>query len=205
MRAITLFLLVALLPLPVAAQNAQSGTADDFEGLPVPSWGKAVIDSFDKPLHPIVGGIGAGGGVGFGLGYESSDNDLWYREVEGIVTVRRAWAVQGEFGRRSSSNRSRLGMFGGVRHLNRIDYFGIGSQTPYGDRSAFRLREMTFGTRGTHHVTPAVRLIGTAAVYVPDLGRGANPSVPSIEERFSESTVPSGFSTEPVFGSTAGL
>src|SRR5262245_58237139 len=104
MRAISLLLLVALVSVPAAAQNTQpSGSAaEEFGDFPVPSWGKAVIDSFDKPVHPIIGGIGAGGGVGFGLGYQAPDNARWYREVEGIFTVRRSWAVQGEFGRRSS-------------------------------------------------------------------------------------------------------
>ena len=207
MRAISLLLFVALLSVPAAAQNTQtSGTAaEEFGDLPVPSWGKAVIDSFDKPVHPIIGGIGAGGGIGFGVGYQAPDNDRWYREVEGIFTVRRSWAVQGEFGRRSSSNRSQLGMFGGVRHMNRLDYFGIGARTPYSDRSAFRLREMTFGTRGSHYLMPGVRVIGMAAAYVPDLGRGESPNAPSIENVFSESLVPGGFSTEPVFGRYRGL
>src|SRR5262245_15424839 len=101
MRAISLLLFVALLSMPAAAQNTQpsGNAAEDFGDFPVPSWGQAVIDSFDKPVHPIVGGIGAGGGVGFGVGYEAPGNDRWYREVEGIFTVRRSWAVQGEFGR----------------------------------------------------------------------------------------------------------
>jgi hypothetical protein len=39
---------------------------------------------------------------------------------------------------------------------------------------------------------------------MPDLGRGAHPSVPSIEDVFSESSVP-GFSAEPTFGRYRGF
>jgi hypothetical protein len=210
MRAITFFLLVALLPLPVAAQNTQtagttnpqsSGNApEDFENLPVPSWGRAVIDSFSKPVHPIVGGIASGGGLGFGVGYESPDDARWYREGEAMVTVRRYWTLDGEIGRRSSSKRSQLGVFGTLRHMNRINYFGIGPATSYDDRASFRLRETTFGARGFHQATSVVKLGGSVSLYVPDLGRGANPSIPSIHDKFPESAVPGGFSAEPKFG-----
>ena len=94
----------------------------------------------------------------------------------------------------------RLGVFGGVRDMSRIDFFGIGPRTLFDDRSAFRLRESTLGLRGSHRVVPAVKLGGMVAAYMPDLGRGANRSVPSIEQLFSESSVPGGLSAEPVFG-----
>ena len=202
MRAITVFLLVALLPLPATAQNAQTSgnSAEDFENLPVPSWGKAVIDSFSKPIHPIIGGVASGGGLGFGVGYDSPEDARWYREGEAMVTVRQYWTLAGEIGRRSSSKRSQLGVFGAARHMNRINFFGTGPGALYDDRASFRLRETTFGTRGWHQVTPVVKLGGSVALYLPDIGRGKNPNIPSIHDRFPESAVPGGFSAEPAFG-----
>ena len=47
-----------------------------------------------------------------------------------MVTVRRFWSLEGEVGRRSLSKRSQIGAFGAVRHMGRLDYFGIGPQTP---------------------------------------------------------------------------
>jgi hypothetical protein len=216
MRAITVFLLVALLPLPLAAQNApasaagapqnaQTNTPEDFENLPVPSWGKAVIDSFSKPVHPIVGGIASGGGLGFGVGYESPDDARWYREGEAMMTVRKYWTLEGEIGRRSASKRTQLGLFGGVRHMNRVNFFGIGPATTYDERANFRLRETTFGARGWHQVTPIVKLGGGAAMYYPDLGRGANPNVPSIHDAFEESAIPGGFAAQPTFSRYRGF
>ena len=191
--------LTACLPLLAAAQSS-SHTADDLGNLPVPSWGKAVIDSFEKPLHPIIGGVAPGGGIGFGVGYDSPDDSRWYREAEAMVTVRRYWSLQGEMGRRSSSRRSQIGVFGGVRHMSRIDFFGIGSRTLFDDRSAFRLRESTLGLRGSHRVVPAVKLGGSVAAYLPDLGRGANRSVPSIEQLFSRIERARRFVRRAVFG-----
>jgi hypothetical protein len=196
--------LIPLAPLTAEAQDAQS-TGGSFEDVPVPSWGKAVLDSFEKPVHPVIGGVVSGGGLGFGVGYDSPDDDRWYREGDAIVTIRRYWLLQGEFGRRSLSRRSTLGAFGAVRDMNRIDYFGIGTATALADRSAFSLRETTVGARGSHRPIPAFRFGGSAALYVSDIGRGANQSVPSIEQRFVESTVPGGFSVERTFGRYRGF
>jgi len=207
MRSISLFLIVALLPFSAAAQNAPSSDngAEGFENLPVPSWGKAAIDSFSKPVHPVVGGVASGGGLGVGIGYDSPDNEQWYRNAEAMVTVRRYWSLEGEAGRRSSSGRSQVGVFGAVRHMNRIDYFGIGPETVFDNRSAFRLRETAFGARGWHRIAPAVRLGGSASLYLPDLGSGASRSVPSIEAAFTESTVPGGFSAKNAYGRYRGF
>ena len=200
MRCAVLALSLAILPNLAAAQSNTDGLAN----LSIPSWGQAVIDSFTKPVHPIVGGVASGGGLGVGIGYESRGDRQWYRDAEAMVTVRRYWSLEGEVGRRSTTRHSQVGLFGGVRHMNRIDYFGIGPSTPFENHSTFRLRETTFGTRGWFHPARAVRIGGSAAIYMPDLGRGAHPSVPSIEDVFSESSVP-GFSAEPTFGRYRGF
>jgi hypothetical protein len=206
MRTTVLLLCALMLPLRAAAQDPQISTNDpeDFENLPVPSWGQPIIDSFSKPVHPVVGGVASGGGLGFGIGYNSPEDKRWYQEGEAMVTVRRYWALEGEIGRRSLSNRSQIAAFGLVRHMPRLDYFGIGPDTVFEDRSAFRMREHTFGTRGWFRPAPAVRLGGTIAAYMPDLGRGANPSVRSIEEVFTESSVP-GFDAQAMFGKYRGF
>jgi hypothetical protein len=204
MRIAAFLFSLLLMPICAAAQNAQTSDAPDFGDLPIPAWGQAVIDSFSRPLHPVVGGVGSGGGVGFGVGYDSPGDMGWYREAEAMVTVRRYWSVEGEVGRRSSSKRSQIGAFGAVRHMGRLDYFGIGPNTVFDDRSAFRLRETTIGTRGWFLPAPAVRVGGSVAAYIPDLGRGSHPSVPSIEEVFTTDTIP-GFGAEPTFGRYRGF
>jgi hypothetical protein len=88
--------------------------------------------------------------------------------------------------------------------MNRIEYFGIGPHSRFEDRSAFRLRESTFGTRGWFKPAPALRLGGSAAIYMPDLGVDAHPSVPFITDVFPESSIPA-FSAEPTFGRYRGF
>src|SRR5262245_43215139 len=110
MKIFTCLLLAALVPLSAEAQNAPSETepSGSFENLPIPSWGKAVLDSFDNPVHPVVGGVVSGGGLGFGVGYDSPEDTRWYKEGEAMATVRRYWSLRGEFGRRSVSRRTQI-------------------------------------------------------------------------------------------------
>jgi len=200
--------IAALMPVAAAAQNtAESAPSNsqDTSSVPVPSWGKSIIDSFSAPVHPIIGGVVSGGGIGFGVGYDSPVDTGWYRHGLALMTVRRYWALEGEIGRRSASNRSAIAVFGNMRHMNRIDFFGIGPGTPFDDRSAFRLRDATFGTSGWYRMHPALRAGGTISAYLPDIGSGANRALPSIEERFSESSVPGGLFSEPVFGRYRGF
>jgi Omp85 superfamily domain len=199
MRRALLFLSLVLVPQLASAQDSS-----DISGVPVPSWAEAVISSFEKPLHPIIGGVTSGGGVGLGVGYDSNYDQRWYKGAEAIVTVRRNWMVEGEFGRRSSTARSQIGLFGGVRHMNRLDYFGIGRDTLVDDRSAFRLRETTIGTRGWFRPMSRVRVGGSVAMYKPYFGPGTNRAVPSIEQRFAASTLPA-FVGEPTFGRYRGF
>jgi hypothetical protein len=197
-RLIIAFLFTLSLPQVSWAQSS-ADTEVGSGSLPVPGWAKGTIESFSKPLHPVIGGVASGGGLGVGVGYDSPDDRRWYQNAEAMVTVRRYWSLEGEVGRRSLAKRSQIGLFGGVRHMGRVRFFGIGPNTLFENDSAFRLTEKTLGTRGWHRVAPALRLGGSAAIYLPDSGRGTSPSVPSIEQMFSESSVP-GFSAEPTFG-----
>ena len=204
MRTAAFLLCVLLPPLTAVAQDAQTSTPASGDFGNVPGWAQPIIDSFSKPVHPVVGGVVSGGGLGFGVGYNSPEDTRWYQQGEAMVTVRRYWSLEGEVGRRSLSKRSQVGAFGAVRHMGRLDYFGIGPQSLFDDRSAFRLRETTFGTRGWFQAAPAVRVGGSIAAYMPDLGRGSSPSVRSIEEVFAPISVP-GFDAEPTFGRYRGF
>ncbi len=201
-------LLFCLLAVPLSAkaqttQDAQTPSAKEIEKLPIPSWGKAIIESFSKPLHPVIGGVATNSGIGAGIGYNSPEDGTWYRNAKAMATWRRSWSLEGEVGRRSLSRRSQVAAFAASRHMSRLDYFGIGPDTVVGNRAAFRLRETIIGTRGWVRPVPAVRLGGSIAAYMPDLGRSFGRSRP-IEVVFGEASVP-GFATEPTFGRYRGF
>ena len=207
MRSAAVLLVCAIaLPLPAAAQapQAQPDSADAFENLPVPPWAKAIVESFSKPLHPIIGGVATNGGVGAGVGYTSPKDSNWFQNGKAMFTFRRFWSLEGEVGRRPPSNRHQIGAFGAVRHMGRLDYYGIGPDTTLDSRAAFRLRESTFGTRGWYRLFPKVRVGGTISAYIPDLGRSSSSRIRPIEEVFNDGSVP-GLLAEPTFGRYRGF
>ena len=161
-------------------------------------WATNIIDVFDKPLHPVIGGVVSGGGLGAGIGYDSPDGQRWYQSADAIMTVRRYWAARGEAGRNFQHKRSQVGVFGGVRHMERLDFFGIGPGSSVDNRTAFRLRESTAGIRAAHFLTPVLRLGGSAAAYVPDLGAGNHPGIPAVDTVFAVAEVP-GIGAQPTF------
>jgi hypothetical protein len=185
--------LVSLLVLPQTAR-AQSSPTDD--ALPLPGAAQTFVDAFKKPLHPIIGGVAPGGGMGVGVGYATPKGDDWYHNGEARITINRYWSLVGETGRQTQ--RSRLGIFGQIRHMNRLDFFGIGPDSQRANRTDFRLRETAAGISGWVRAHSGLRLGGSGQIYSPELGSGQSPGVVSIEQFFTPASVP-GFDADPVF------
>jgi hypothetical protein len=162
---------------------------------PMPTAAKAVLDVFQKPLHPIVGSVAPGGGVAIGIGYDTPRSQDWFHNASGAVTFSRYWVLEAETG--YQTHKSRLGVFGNIRHMNELDFFGVGPNSERAERSNYRLRETSFGTRGWFRPQPNVRLGGIAQVYSPDLGSGSDAAL-SIEKIFQPAEVP-GFAADPLF------
>jgi hypothetical protein len=80
------------------------------QDLPIPDAAAPFIDAFDKPLHPLVGGVAPGGGLGVGIGYDTPKGRNWFRNTGALVTWNRYWSVEGETGYRN--HHSRIGLFG---------------------------------------------------------------------------------------------
>ena len=193
-----MYRLIFVLALGVAPQLAWAQSQD----LPVPPAAKAVLDAFEKPLHPLVGGVAPGGGLGVGIGYATPKSQEWFHDASTMVTLNRFWSVEGETGRQTQ--RSRLGVFGEVRHMSRLGFFGIGPGSRREDRTNFRLRETTVGAKGWVRPRAAVRIGGYAEIYSPQLGSGASPSLLSIEDVFHPSDVPA-LQDDPVFARYRGF
>jgi len=195
---------VLVLPVSAAAQAQTPSSDTTFDNIPIPGWGKAVVDSFSKPLHPVIGGVATSGGVGAGIGYTSPHETGWFQNSKAMFTFRRYWSLEGEAGHRFSSKRAQIGAFGAVRHMGKLSYYGIGPDTDVDTRAAFRLRETALGTRGWFRPVSAVRLGASLSAYMPDLGRSNSGKIPSIESVFGDVTVP-GLEAEPTFGRYRGF
>jgi hypothetical protein len=174
------------------APRVTSAQTQDF---PIPPAAQAILDTFGKPLHPIIGSVAPGGGPALGVGYDTPRSQDWFHNASAKAAFSGYWAVDAETG--YQTHKSHLALFGGVRNMNELDFFGIGSDSDRSNQSDFRLRETSFGTRGWLRVHPDVRLGGMALVYSPRLGSGSD-APRSIEKIFTPGDVP-GFGAEPLF------
>ena len=186
MRRLFCVLSICLAPAIASAQT---------QDVPLPPAAKAVLDTFARPLHPILGSVAPGGGVAFGVGYDTPRGEDWFHNANARVTFSRYWLIEAESG--YQTHKSRLGLFGNMRNMTELDFFGIGSDSARDNRSNYRLRETSFGTRGWFRPRPDMRLGGFAEVYSPALGASSDP-VSSIEKVFPPADVP-GFGADPLF------
>ena len=166
------------------------------QDLPLPPAVTTILEAFQKPFHPLLGGVAPGGGLGVGIGYTTPRSEDWFRDGSAMITVNRFWYLRGETGRQT--NRSQIGVFGQMRNMGRLDFFGIGPDSSREARTDFRLRETTGGVRGYVRPIPAIRLGGYAAIYSPQLGSGGSPALSSIEEIFLPVEVPA-LNDDPTF------
>lgn len=171
---------------------ASAQTQDD---LPIPPAAKAVLDSFNRPLHPILGSVAPGGGLAVGIGYDTPRSQDWFHNAGARITLSGYWALDAETGRQTQ--KSHLGVFGSMREMTDLDFFGVGPDSTREARSTYRLRESSFGTRGWVHLRPDVRVGGIAQIYSPALGSGSDRPF-SIENMFAPAEVP-GFAADPLF------
>ena len=135
-----------------------------------------------------------------GVGYESPSQVGWFREGEALFSIRRYWSFAGEIGKRAESRRSQFGVFGGVRHMGRLDFYGSDPQ-PDSRKIA---RHSVFANPPSADADGSVPSllcdwVEACPCTMPDLGRGAHRGVLSIEDAFPEELVP-GLDAEPVSG-----
>lgn len=185
-------------PLP-AQESERPASGPGFGGIlaKVEGLARRVGSVLDKPLHPIVGGVGPGGGIGAGLEYSAPTAKPWVASGRALYTVRQYWraeAVAGYHGRRAE-----VETFARGRDMSRLDFYGPGTDSDVDDRTNFRLREWVIGGHGRGRVLPWLAVGGRVEELWPDVDRGRGDSRPSIEQRFQEADAP-GLGSQPRFG-----
>ena len=156
-----------------------------------------VADVFNQPLHPVVKGVAADGGVGAGIGYDFPKQGRWQTSAEAVMTVRGYWSTQLTTSRHTS--RTSLVGYGRVRDMGSLSFFGPGTNSALGDRTLFALREPIVGAVGTVRLSPWVTVGGRVEELWPQVAGGGNSRYPNIETRFGEAEAP-GVALQPRFG-----
>jgi len=81
---------------------------------------------FDRPLHPVISGVGPGGGWGAGLGYDAPGRGPWDFSAKAVYTLNNYWMAEAIAGYKD--RRSQLEMFARGREMGRLDYYGLGPE-----------------------------------------------------------------------------
>ena len=137
----------SLIVLGVVRADAQTPSETVTER-PHISTAMNVAAIFTQPLHPVLKGVGSGGGFGGGLGYDLPVYRGWETTAEGVATVKRFWSV--EVTSRHETPRVMVEPYVRVRDMPRVALFGSGPT----DRTHFATRDSVAGAHAVWRLTP---------------------------------------------------
>jgi surface antigen Omp85-like protein len=156
-------------------------------------------------IYVKLGSITTGSGFAYGLGYRRSrllpgDGAI---DVWAGATPKGYWAAEGRV-RFTGLAGGRLVAEGyGRRHeYPQEDYFGLGPDSLRSSQSDYTLLSTIVGGLAGFKPASAVTIGGGLEYIAPSIGDGDDASLPSIRERFDDSTAP-GLSQQPDFVRTS--
>jgi hypothetical protein len=194
---------IALCLLLLAPLHAQQVSAPEPATKPEETslFGK-VSKIFNGPLHPIMKGVVAGGGLGLGLSYNFPTTGRWETIAQTVVTFRRYWSAELDTAYRGGHGR--VGAYARLREMSQLSYFGPGIQSEVSDRTNFLLRDPVVGAVASVRIADGISTGVRVEELWPDVGRGVSAQHPSVEDRFAEIEAP-GLNAQPRFGRYQGF
>lgn len=196
-RLTTAVLVVGIWPPLANGQTPEPASSASSETSGARGIFKGIIKSFGQPLHPIIQTIASGGGLGGGIGYTFPTSDRWNVTTKALATPNKYWETQ--FDGVYSVARGSIAAYARARDMNRLNFFGPGSETQVESRSTYTLRDPVAGVFGSVKVAPGIAVGGRFEEVWPRVGSGREERLPSIEQRFGEPDAP-GLTTWPRFG-----
>lgn len=176
---------LAAVAVPVAArsQDASDPDASVFTQTP------ALIENlFGGRVRPTLGGVAPGGGLGAGLSIDVFRTTKWRTTLSGMGTPRQYWS--GTLVNRYESDRVDLSIYGRVRDMTELNYFGPGRDSRDDDRVNFQMRDPSAGVRVCFVPNAWFSLGGRVEALWPSIGRGRDRRLPSIDDRYTEFDAP---------------
>ncbi|MGQ0539858.1 MAG: hypothetical protein ACT4R6_12995 [Gemmatimonadaceae bacterium] len=158
---------------------------------------RGLTSAFERPLHPVIKGVAAGGGIGAGLAYDDRIGSRWRVGSEALITVRRfsSLLVTGGY----ANTRVRFDSYARLRDMPELTFFGLGPQSHLSQGTSFQLREGVLGARASYQLAPWLAIGGRVEDLSPSVSGGHSAALPSIERHFGEFAAP-GLTSQPRFG-----
>lgn len=168
---------------PVAQPNAEKTGAQRAA--------ETAQNLFEKPLHLTVSSVAPGGGLTFGVGYAPKpwSGNRFFTSMRASMSVKKYWITEGGVGWQNDGY-ARVELFGRVRHMTELGYFGLGTDTLRDDQTSFLMNERTVGATAWIKPEPRLKLSARVEEISSDLAPGLSPRHPSIEARFDDGTAP---------------
>lgn len=145
---------------------------------------------FERPLYPVISGVGPGGGWGAGVGYNAPGRGPWDFNAKAVYTLKNYWVAEAVAGYKD--RRSQFEVFGRGREMGRLDYYGLGPASNLFDRTSYKFRDPVVGALGKFRLTPWLALGGRVEEMWPYASSGDR--APSVASRFFPTFAPGLFS-----------
>src|SRR5829696_4786102 len=158
----------------------------------------------------VVGNVAPGGGLAGGVGYGHRTNGpTWQTEFNstGRVSVKGFWEIDGNLRLTKTSNSTtassdvgnlKSNIYGFVKDMRRLDFFGLGPETSKDDRAVFHYREVVAGADISQPVNRWFDIGGAVEGIWPDIIEIEDPTVTSVERKYTEATAP-GLNSQPPY------
>jgi len=158
----------------------------------------------------VIGSVAPGGGLAGGVGYGHHTNDPNWRTdfvSSGRISVKKYWEVDANLRLTKTSSSTtaptdlgnlKINLYALVKDMQRLDFFGLGPESREKDRAVFHYREGVVGADIAQPITPWLDIGGAVEGIWPNIVRISNPTVTSVERKFTEATAP-GLNEQPPF------
>ena len=134
---------------------------------------------------------GSGQTLGIGYRYRGLWNQRLNLEAGARGTWKKAYMFDFELGFASiHSGRGQFSFYAKYENSPTLDYYGIGSDSHLGDRTSYRLEDLTLDLGGRYRLGKSFYAGGFVGWYFPNISRGQQPGFPSIEDRFTPEDTP---------------
>ena len=158
----------------------------------------------------VVGSVAPGGGLAAGVGYgHRSFGPTWQTEFNssGRITYRKYWEIDANLRLTKTSSSTtaspdvgnlKSNIYGFVKDMPRLNFFGVGPETRTDDRAVFHYREAVVGADISQPVNRWLDIGGAVEGIWPDIIEIDDPTITSVERNYTEATAP-GINSQPPY------
>lgn len=172
--------------------------------------GKHLYDKVTQKdgVRLVIGSVAPGGGLAAGVGYgHRTTGPTWQTEFNSSarISTKKYWEIDGNLRLTKTSDSTtaspdvgnlKSNIYGFVKDMRRLNFFGLGPETRKDDRAVFHYREVVAGADISQPVSRWLDLGGAVEGIWPDLIEIEDPTVTSVERKYTEATAP-GLNSQP--------